>query len=186
MNAPRMTAGAAVVLLVAAHAALAEEAWTASGLEAPESALYDASRDILYVSNIAGEPDAKDGNGYHFDTGAGRKRPAGAVGHRPERSQGAGDARRHAVRHRHRPAGRDRRRGRRGPRNLSGRRRAVPQRRGGRRRRAGLRVGHADQPDLRPRRGQPCRSGSRTRASRIRTGWRCRTASSSSPPGVPA
>ena len=64
MNAPRMIAGTAVVLLVAAHASLADEAWTASGLEAPESVLYDASRDIFYVSNISGEMDAKDGNGF--------------------------------------------------------------------------------------------------------------------------
>ncbi len=58
------------------HAALAEEAWTATGLEAPESALYDARRDILYVSNIAGAPDAKDGNGFISIPGAGRKPPA--------------------------------------------------------------------------------------------------------------
>jgi sugar lactone lactonase YvrE len=59
-----MIAGTGVVLLVAAQATLADEAWTASGLEAPESVLYDASRDIFYVSNIAGALDAKDGNGF--------------------------------------------------------------------------------------------------------------------------
>jgi sugar lactone lactonase YvrE len=60
----RLTATAAVALLLAAPAGLAEEAWTAGGFEAPESVVYDSGRDVLYVSNIVGEPLGKDGAGY--------------------------------------------------------------------------------------------------------------------------
>lgn len=35
-----------------------------SGLETPESALYDANLDVFFVSNIDGTPSAKDNNGY--------------------------------------------------------------------------------------------------------------------------
>lgn len=45
-------------------AAAQEVVWTLDGLEAPESVFFDERRDILYVSNIGGEPTAKDGNGY--------------------------------------------------------------------------------------------------------------------------
>jgi hypothetical protein len=38
--------------------------WSLDGFEAPESVVFDARRDVLYVSNVAGEGDAKDGNGY--------------------------------------------------------------------------------------------------------------------------
>ena len=44
--------------------AAAEEAWSASGFENPESALLDRERNVIYISNVAGEPNAKDGNGY--------------------------------------------------------------------------------------------------------------------------
>ena len=64
MFASRLAAGSAVVLILAAPSARAEEAWTASGFEAPESVVYDSARDILYVSNIVGAPDGKDGAGY--------------------------------------------------------------------------------------------------------------------------
>ena len=41
------------------------EAWKlTSGLDRPESVVYDADRDVLYVSNIRGEVSEKDGNGY--------------------------------------------------------------------------------------------------------------------------
>lgn len=39
-------------------------AWETAGLETPESALYDKASSTIYVSNIAGKPDEKDGNGY--------------------------------------------------------------------------------------------------------------------------
>ncbi len=41
------------------------EVWTLSmGLDRPESVVYDPERDVLYVTNIVGPGDAKDGNGY--------------------------------------------------------------------------------------------------------------------------
>ena len=50
--------------LIGSAAAAQEMVWTLEGLETPESAYYDAERGALYVSNIAGEPTGKDGNGY--------------------------------------------------------------------------------------------------------------------------
>lgn len=41
------------------------EVWSLDeGLDWPESALYDAERGLIYVSNIGGDPSEKDGNGY--------------------------------------------------------------------------------------------------------------------------
>jgi glucose/arabinose dehydrogenase len=39
-------------------------AWRAEGLANPESAALSADKDFLYVSNVNGEGDAKDGNGF--------------------------------------------------------------------------------------------------------------------------
>lgn len=47
-----------------ATAAEPEKVWEASGFEAPESALYDADKGVIYVSNVAGEANAKDGRGF--------------------------------------------------------------------------------------------------------------------------
>ena len=41
-----------------------EQVWEATGFEAPESAVYDAEQDAIYVSNVVGGPMEKDGNGY--------------------------------------------------------------------------------------------------------------------------
>ncbi len=43
-----------------------EKVWESSSevLKTPESVLYDEDRDILFVSNINGEPSEKDGNGF--------------------------------------------------------------------------------------------------------------------------
>lgn len=42
-----------------------EEVWQlTTGLDRPESALYDSERDVIYVSNIEGDPSAADGQGY--------------------------------------------------------------------------------------------------------------------------
>lgn len=38
--------------------------WEISGFETPESVLPNADRSTFYVSNVAGAPDKKDGNGY--------------------------------------------------------------------------------------------------------------------------
>lgn len=58
--------GTAVVATVAmsAEATAQEQVWEATGFEAPESAVYDASAQVLYVSNVAGQPDEKNGAGY--------------------------------------------------------------------------------------------------------------------------
>lgn len=53
--------------LLAAMGALAaepEQAWQATGLDGPESAVLDPGAGVLYVSNVNGEANAADGNGY--------------------------------------------------------------------------------------------------------------------------
>lgn len=58
------TASIAAGLLIGSGAVAQDLVWTLEGLEAPESAYFDEARNVLYVSNINGEPLAKDGNGY--------------------------------------------------------------------------------------------------------------------------
>lgn len=53
-----------LALLLAAEPALAAGNWTVRGFEAPESVLHDPDGDRLFVSNVVGPPDAKDGDGY--------------------------------------------------------------------------------------------------------------------------
>lgn len=53
-----------LLLAMTATPASAAEVWSLDGFKAPESVLFDAKRDVLYVTNIAGEPNAKDGVGY--------------------------------------------------------------------------------------------------------------------------
>ncbi len=55
-----------VALGLASGAAYAEpeKAWEASGFMTPESAVYDAKRNIVFVSNANGNPNEKDGNGF--------------------------------------------------------------------------------------------------------------------------
>ena len=38
--------------------------WKCSGFDTPESVLYDAARNILYVSNVSGNPTERDGRGF--------------------------------------------------------------------------------------------------------------------------
>jgi sugar lactone lactonase YvrE len=45
-------------------AAEPQQAWQATGLDGPESAVLDAAAGVLYVSNVNGEAAAADGNGY--------------------------------------------------------------------------------------------------------------------------
>ena len=56
----------ASLLLVgsAGGAAAADEVWSLDGFQAPESVLFDAERNVLYVSNVAGAPNEKDGAGF--------------------------------------------------------------------------------------------------------------------------
>jgi sugar lactone lactonase YvrE len=62
----RFQSGLISILLfgMAASAATAEEVWSLDGFKAPESALLDSQRGVIYVSNIVGEPNAKDGVGF--------------------------------------------------------------------------------------------------------------------------
>ena len=53
-----------MLILASASPALAAEAWSLDGFQAPESALFDSDRNVLYVSNVAGEANAKDGVGF--------------------------------------------------------------------------------------------------------------------------
>lgn len=59
---------AALTLLLAVcievNAQTLQKLWEVTGLEAPESVIYDAKNNLYYVSNVAGNPDGKDGNGY--------------------------------------------------------------------------------------------------------------------------
>lgn len=55
---------AAVALAAPASAAEPQQVWEAGGFKGPESALYDADADVIYVSNVNGEPAGKDGNGF--------------------------------------------------------------------------------------------------------------------------
>jgi len=43
---------------------LAAEAWVTDGFQNPESVLFDAPRNVLYVSNVNGDPVEKDGAGH--------------------------------------------------------------------------------------------------------------------------
>jgi len=66
MNAFRCGCAALALLLStgAATAAGPEPLWTLSGFAQPESVVFAANQNVLYVSNINGEGTAKDGNGF--------------------------------------------------------------------------------------------------------------------------
>lgn len=51
-------------LEAAAQEGKAMEVWALEGFSAPESVVIDSERGELYVSNVAGEPNAKDGTGF--------------------------------------------------------------------------------------------------------------------------
>ncbi|WP_020179158.1 SMP-30/gluconolactonase/LRE family protein [Methylopila sp. M107] len=56
-------AAAAMLLMGPAHAAELEKLWEIDGLKQPESALYDASGGVIFVSEVVGDMRAKDGDG---------------------------------------------------------------------------------------------------------------------------
>jgi sugar lactone lactonase YvrE len=59
------TAVAVCAAVTTAFAESLDKAWeTPAQLKGPESALYDAQRDTIYVSNVNGEANAADGNGF--------------------------------------------------------------------------------------------------------------------------
>ena len=50
---------------ISVNAQKLEKVWeTTAALKAPESVIYDTERDVIYVSNINGDPSEKDGNGF--------------------------------------------------------------------------------------------------------------------------
>jgi hypothetical protein len=57
-------AAAFLLLAVSSAAAAPAEVWRVAGLSNPESVLFDATGNVLYVSNVAGDPTAKDGKGF--------------------------------------------------------------------------------------------------------------------------
>lgn len=61
-----LAAALALGILAPAGAALAEtrKLWELSGFMTPESAVYDAKRNIVFISNVNGGPNEKDGNGF--------------------------------------------------------------------------------------------------------------------------
>lgn len=60
----KTTAVAVSVLAGPASAAEPVKLWELSGFETPESVLPDPANNIAYVSNVAGKPTDKDGNGF--------------------------------------------------------------------------------------------------------------------------
>lgn len=58
--------GAAAVVIAASSQSIAAPKllWEASGFANPESVLVDQKAGLIYVSNVNGAPDGKDGNGY--------------------------------------------------------------------------------------------------------------------------
>ncbi|MGE5426551.1 MAG: hypothetical protein ACM3O8_01570 [Methylococcaceae bacterium] len=55
----------ALTLSVSSNAQTLTKIWsTSEGIKTPESVLYDASSNLIYVTNIDGDPSAKDGNGF--------------------------------------------------------------------------------------------------------------------------
>lgn len=64
MNRFILPAFAAIIGIATAPAIRAGELWRATGLEQPESALFDAANNRIIVSNISGNPGEADGNGY--------------------------------------------------------------------------------------------------------------------------
>jgi sugar lactone lactonase YvrE len=53
-----------LVFCVQVNAQTLEKLWEVAGLEGPESIVFDSKQKVYYVSNIAGSPVDKDGNGY--------------------------------------------------------------------------------------------------------------------------
>ena len=51
-------------MFISMNAYSANELWSLDGFMNPESALYDSTRDVIYVSNVNGAPTDKDGAGH--------------------------------------------------------------------------------------------------------------------------
>lgn len=64
MTAARMTSLLAGLVCMTAHAAEPARQWETAGFKNPESVIYSEADDLLYVSNVNGDPTQKDGNGF--------------------------------------------------------------------------------------------------------------------------
>lgn len=53
-----------IPFLVQGHSENLKLQWETAGFKNPESVVYDQKRELLYVSNVNGQPDGKDGNGF--------------------------------------------------------------------------------------------------------------------------
>jgi DNA-binding beta-propeller fold protein YncE len=54
----------AALLLASPVMAEPRQVWKATGFKTPESVIYDLAGELIYVSNVNGEPGVKDGNGF--------------------------------------------------------------------------------------------------------------------------
>jgi DNA-binding beta-propeller fold protein YncE len=54
----------AALLLASPVMAEPRQVWEATGFKTPESVIYDLAGELIYVSNVNGEPGVKDGNGF--------------------------------------------------------------------------------------------------------------------------
>jgi sugar lactone lactonase YvrE len=59
-----LAVASSLLAVAPAGAAGLTQVWEATGLKQPESAVYDPAKDTFYISNVNGEPDGKDGNGF--------------------------------------------------------------------------------------------------------------------------
>ena len=64
MHAIKKIAISCAVIGFASSVGIADEVWSLDGFQAPESVLLDRERNVLYVSNIAGAPNEKNGAGF--------------------------------------------------------------------------------------------------------------------------
>ena len=64
MRALQATLFASSLFSLTVPAIAADPVWTLDGFQAPESVLLDTERNVLYVSNVAGAPNEKDGAGF--------------------------------------------------------------------------------------------------------------------------
>jgi sugar lactone lactonase YvrE len=63
-HCPILISAGLAALLPAAVAGAGTELWSLDGFKNPESVAWDAERDVLYVSNVAGEPLERNGEGF--------------------------------------------------------------------------------------------------------------------------
>ena len=70
-----------------------QSGWTANdGMDAPESVYFDEASGSIFVSQIVGTPDGRDGMGHITRNGHGRNRGRCDVGRRLQRTQGPAES----------------------------------------------------------------------------------------------